>query len=84
MFYCGKEPSCNGLGLVGKHKALLILFNKPLRHVSPEQLPQTFRKALLSLHLSLSLIRLCYSELSRRVWKLLLYPFSSQFYCRFL
>lgn len=42
MFYRGKEPSCNGLGLVGKHKALLILFNKPLKHVSPEQLPQTF------------------------------------------
>lgn len=44
MFYYGKEPSCNGLGLVGKHKALLILFNKPLKHVSPEQLPQTFHK----------------------------------------
>lgn len=44
MFHCGKEPSYNGLGLVGKQKALLILFNKPLKQLSIEQLPQTFSK----------------------------------------
>lgn len=44
MLHCGKEPSYNGLGLVGKHKALLILFNKPLKHICIEQLPQTFHK----------------------------------------
>jgi len=45
IFYCGKEPSYNGIGLAGKHKALLILFNSPLKHVSIEQLPQTFHKS---------------------------------------
>lgn len=70
MFCCGKEPSYNSLVLAGKHKALLMLINKALKHLSIEELLQAFHKGTTVSEFKLNLTELCCNDLSRSLQKL--------------